>query len=379
MKIGIDASRYGHKEATGVEWYSFYIINALLKLILSSTKDEIILYCRNQPEFPSEIKNLIKQNSNRISIKVLKAKRFWTLWALSKEIKNNPPDTLFIPSHTLPRSLSKRNVIMIHDVAFRRFPKSYSFRQYLYLNFSTKAAVKKASKILVPSKATADDIKKFFNCDPDKLEVIPHGYKAKSFSDKEIDDAMIHSEVFQHFGIHKNSKFFFYIGRIESKKNILRLLKAFKLFSVAHPKYRLILAGKRGHGFKQIFIKAAELELMDKVLMPGYITEIEKVALYKYCQAFVFPSLYEGFGLPILSGFYYGKPVLCSNTSSIPEVAGDAAHYVDPLDENSIRDGLEKIVMDKEYVDRLVSKGKKRLEHFSWEKSSKKTLTAIYG
>lgn len=366
MKIGIDASRYAYGQSTGVEWYSWHIINALVKQIRlpqrSSTKNkEIILYSKNFLDLKS---------------KVIPNKRLWTLIGLSKEIKKNPPDVLFVPSHTLPFCLPKRSVITIHDVAFKYLRKSYSFFQYHYLNWSTKRATKKATKIIVPSQATANDLIDFYDCKKDKIVIIPHGFAPPS---PVHDNVFKNSLIFKYFGITKAMTYVLFVGRLESKKNLSRLVEAFGKFSKKYPKYKLILAGKRGIGFNKILKTVDKLGLMHKIIMPGYVTEHEKAALYKYCKFFAFPSLYEGFGLPILEAFYYKKPVLCSQVSCLPEVAGDAVKYVDPYDTKSIAEGLIDIAESGPKIDVLVERGSQRLKKFSWKDCAKKTLKILYG
>lgn len=367
MKIGIDASRYAYDQSTGVEWYSWHIINAMIEQIRlsqrSSAKNkEIILYSRNFLD--------LKFN------KVIHSKRFWTLFGLSKEIKKNPPDVLFVPSHTLPFCLPKRSVITIHDVAFKYLRKSYSFFQYHYLNWSTKRATKKATKIIVPSQATANDLINFYDCPKNKIVIISHGFMPPS---PVHDNVFKNSLIFKYFGITKTVPYILFVGRLESKKNLSRLVEAFAEFSKKYPKYKLILAGKRGIGFNKILKTVGGLNLMHKVIMPGYVTEHEKAALYKYCKFFAFPSLYEGFGLPILEAFYYKKPVLCSNVSCLPEVGGSAVKYVDPCDTESIAAGLTNLAESGPDIYELIKKGSERLKKFSWEAAAKKTLKVLYG
>lgn len=353
MKIGIDASRYSHESATGVECYSFHIINGLLE---QAKEDEIVLYARSKLKLPG--------------VKVINRKRFWSLVGLSLELRRKPPDVLFVSSHVLPFFLPKRSVTTVHDVAFRHLKDSYGFIHYHYLNWSTKRAVRRASEIIVPSEATADDLVKLFKCKREKIHVIPHGYQKPN----KVDDKIFRkSPVFKYFGIDPSMKYLLFVGRLETKKNLVRMVEAFAKFLKKNPDYRLILAGKRGHGFKEILKKVNELELLHKVIMPGYITEDEKAALYQHCQAFIFTSLYEGFGLPILESFSYGKPVLSSNVSSMPEVGGNIANYVDPYDVDSIADGLEKVIkMDG-------AKGLARVEDFTWKQAVTKTLKVIHG
>ncbi len=365
MNIGIDASRYGHDKATGVELYSFKIINELVDLAEKDKKANLILFSRAKLKI-SGAKNI-----------VINLKRLWTHRGLGKAVKENKLDVLFVPSHVLPIKLPKRSYIMIHDVAFKYLRSSYSFVQYHYLDWSTKFAVKNATKILVPSEATKRDLINFYNCPSEKIEVVYHGFEPLKFTEKEINEVFKKSDVFKYFGIKKDSKFIFFVGRLESKKNLVRLVEAFAEFSKLNPDYRLVLAGGRGVGFDQLLKTVTQLKIAEKVVMPGYITEKEKAALYKSCALFAFPSLYEGFGFPILEAFYYKKPVLTSHLSCIPEVADDAAHYVDPYDSSSILAGIEKLLNDQKYAEGLVKKGSGRLKNFSWKTAGRQTYKIL--
>ncbi|MBD3331035.1 glycosyltransferase [Candidatus Peregrinibacteria bacterium] len=367
MKIGIDASRYLSEESTGVEWYSYFIINGLLKLFKHSD-NELVLYSR----YPIKIKE-----TDNIKNNVLRSKRFWSLLRLSKEMREKPPDTLFVPSHVLPLSLPQKSVIVIHDTAFKHFRKVYSTAEYRYLNWSTKRAVSSSTKIITPSKSTKKDLLELYNCDESKIEVIYHGFTPPKFSEKEIDEINHSSDMIKFFSINKPIPYFFFVGRLESKKNIENTIRAFKQFSEQHPNYKFVLAGKRGNGIKRIVKAIHELKLTDKVIMPGYITEKEKAYLYKNCKAFIFPSFYEGFGLPILEAFYFGKPVLTSNVSSLPEVGGDACLYVNPTNVESIAERMSVLAEDEKKVQELTEKGKMRLDKFNWEETSRKTFDLL--
>ena len=289
MIIGIDSSRYQNKEATGVEWYSFHIINGLINQLKNQ---KIRLYS------PSKL-NL----ENNI---VVEGKRLWTISALSKELKRRPVDVLFIPSHTFPLSLGKKNVITIHDVAFMRFKKAYGFIQRQYLIWSTKRAVKVADKIIVPSFATKSDLISFFNCPESKIEVTHHGYSGKISSND------------------NKEKWILFIGRVEKKKNVGALIQGFREFLVKNPDWKLKIAGKPGFGYEEIKSLAGDEE---RVEFLGYISEKEKSELLFKSAIFAFPSLYEGFGLPILEAFANENAVCCSDAGSLKEVAGDSAIY----------------------------------------------------
>lgn len=363
MKIGIDASRYSHPEATGVEWYSWHIINGLVEVVPKD--DEIILYSK----YPLKV--------NGAKTKMLFGKRLWTLRVLSKEMRKNPPDVLFVPSHVLPLFLPKRSVITIHDVAFRYLRKSYSIVQYNYLNWSTKFAVKRATKIIVPSAATKNDLISQFGCAEEKIEVIHHGFIPPKVTQKEIDAVFEKSEVFRYFEISKDLSYILFVGRLEKKKNLIRLVEAFAKISKKHGTFKLVLAGKRGVGFDDLIKTITRLGILEKIIIPGYVNEDEKAALYNYCDIFAFPSLYEGFGLPILEAFHYEKPVLTSHVSCLPEIAGDAACYVDPYDSELIAMGLEKLITDKKYAKNLIDLGRERVKLFDWEDAAKKTMNVL--
>ncbi|MBP7670806.1 glycosyltransferase family 4 protein [Candidatus Gracilibacteria bacterium] len=353
MKIGIDASRFGGEEATGVEWYSHHIITELVKILPATY--EVVLYTRSPIRLA---------HGANVRVKQIERRRLWTILGLSLEMWREKPDVLFVPSHTLPLCLAPRTVTMIHDTAFRHFRRAYGFFQYHYLNWSTKFAVKRAKKILVPSKATADDLVKLFGCRREKIVVVQHGFGVLAEAE--------YSDVLERFGL-REKKFLLFVGRLEMKKNLQRLVEAFKFFSTKYTDFYLVLAGKRGLGFQQIWRTVVEYGLENRVIMPGYITESEKVFLLARCEAFVFPSLYEGFGLPLLEAFAVGKPVLCSTTPALKEVGGDSVVYCDPLDSRDIERGLEEVLaFDGE-------KGRARLKDFSWQKAAEETLKTLHG
>lgn len=372
MIIGIDASRYSISQKTGTEWYSFEIINQLLKIFSKNTIEKVYLYS------PSPLKGKIideyLKNENIIN-KVIPGKRLWTLLKLSFELKRNKPDVLFVPSHVLPLFRPKKSIITIHDCAFKRFKKAYSFFSYHYLNWSTKYACKNASKIIVPSNATKNDLIMFFKCPLNKIEVIYHGLPY--VPDKFEVSTKKEEKFLKFFRLNKGDKYFLYIGRLESKKNIPRILEAFDKFIDEFPNYKFIFAGMRGQGFKQILKTGDKLKILNNIFMPGYVTKDEKWFLLKNCEAFIFPSLFEGFGFPPLEAFQFEKPVLTSNNSSLPEICADAALLVNPLKSEEILQGMKKLVQDVKYTNELVIKGKKQLKKFSWTEAGKKTYKVL--
>ena len=274
MVIGIDASRYSETEKTGTEWYSFMIINELLRKFSENSKNNVLLYS----SAPLKGKTIQKYLSNQnITNRVLPAKRLWTLRTLTKEMKMAAPDVLFVPSHVFPLVQPKKAIIMIHDVAFKKFRKAYSFFQYHYLNWSTKYACKNATTIITPSEATKNDLIKSYKCPTEKIKVIYHG-PPKVPTNFELDKKT-EDKFYKFFRLNRDTKFLLFIGRLEIKKNITKMIQAFAKFSKDFPDYKFILAGKRGVGFNKIFKALNRLGIWNKIFMPRCKPRLRKVII----------------------------------------------------------------------------------------------------
>lgn len=375
MKIAIDASRYNSDQPTGVEVYSSFIIPGVLKKIWLNKDFDISLY--SPREFQLEGCKSVKYQK-----KIIPLRRLWTLVRLSLAMFRDKPDLLFVPSHGLPLITPKLTVITIHDVAFKHFRQAYSWFSYWYLCWITKRAVNKATKIIVPSKAVKDDLVKIYRCRKGKIEIIHHGCaelmgKPSSQSNQDNDEKQV-VEFFKRYKFNPlTDKFMLFVGRVEEKKNVANIVKAYAKFSQHHPKWRLVLAGKRGIGFKKIWQEVRKHQLEDKVILPGYITEEEKGILSKHCQFFVFPSFYEGFGIPVLSAFFHQKPVILADIPVFKEIAQQAGYFVAPDNPEEISFAMLELAANRKMQKMLVGKGNDRLKLFTWQKSSEKTAKTI--
>lgn len=341
--IYIDASRYSNTgKRTGVENYSYYLI----KELVGKFSDQITLIS------PRKIKLDVKQI-------VIPFPRLWTLLRLSWEVwRSKKIDNLFVPSHVLPLIHPKNCTITIHDVVFKYSPESYSFFSRIYLNWATKFAVERASKIITPSEATREDLIKFYKADPKKITVIPLGFEATKFKSSQADLKQFNIEA---------KKYFLYLGRIEYKKNIDTLIQAFQKFAKKDDEVKLVLAGFPGHGGEKI-IKSIPAELKDQIVLTGYVKDKEKAALLKNTLCFIFPSRFEGFGIPLLEAMNAEVPIIASDIPSSKELAGNCALFFEKENSDRLADLMKKLAKSPQLSINLSCLYKKTLQNHSWMK-----------
>ncbi|MFH0837928.1 MAG: glycosyltransferase family 1 protein [Patescibacteria group bacterium] len=352
----IDASRYSNTgKKTGVENYSYHLINELVKAF----RDKITLLS------PRKIELDVKQI-------IIPFPRLWTLVRLSWEIwRNRKIDNIFVPSHVLPLIHPKNCTITIHDVVFKYSPESYSTFSGLYLNWATKFAVRHAKKIITPSEATKRDLIKFYRADPKRIKTIPLGFTPFK---TDLGNA---EEVLNKHAL-KSKKYFIFIGRIEYKKNTDTLIKAFQEFAKSDDEVKLALAGFPGHGGKNI-ISGIPAYLKNRVVLTGYVNEPEKAALLKNALCFVFPSRFEGFGIPLLEAMNTGVPIIASDIPSSRELAGGSALFFEKEDASALAGIMKKITENPDLCKDLIITYPDKLEKYSWEKCAKEVYTLMTG
>lgn len=360
--LGIDASRSTRDMPTGVERYSDEIIKAILNE-MQSEKDlqdswNVRLYTPKWlDKFPRKLQRKIR------------LPRFWTLVRLSIEMLLHKPDVLFVPAHVVPFFAPKNTYVTVHDVAFEKYPMAYGAFQSFYLEWSTRRALRKARKVIVPTKSVEDDLKKYYKADGRKIVIVNHGrLPLAEVNRAEIDAAL------EHYGLEKDDPIFFFIGRLETKKNLMVLLDAWEIVQKKCSRGRLFLGGMYGHGFNDLFRRMEDEDLSGTVIAPGYISEKDAAGIFNAATAFVMPSREEGFGLPILQSFEADCAVICSDIPPLREVAGDAALYADPGSPEDFAKQIIKLMEQPALKDKLVKNGKQRLVEFSWKKAAKKLV-----
>ena len=371
MVIGIDASRANRPNKTGTEWYSYHLIRQLAAI---DRRNRYILYSDKPLE--AGLTELCQQYSN-VESKVLKwpFSRLWTLGRLTLEMIVQPPDVLFVPAHVLPLLSRAKLVTTVHDVGFMALPSLYGRNTARYLRWSTEWALANAQRLIAISEFTKQEIQHYFSADLSKIAVVYNGYDSGIY---QPEGKSSHDEgILADYNIEQ--PYLLYIGRLESKKNMVGLLNGFRQYCQDQPRSRLklVLAGKRSADFAQVSNLLSDPILAKRCLELGWTPETALPSLLRQAQAFVFPSWYEGFGLPILEAMATGTPVLSSNAGSLPEVGGEAALYFDPADPADLAAKIALISQDSDWRQRLIEAGLKRVADFNWTKTAQETLKVL--
>jgi glycosyltransferase involved in cell wall biosynthesis len=359
MQIAIDASRSTVERSTGTEYYSRELIRHLI-LLNEGRKHphDLRLYFRDAPKadlFP---------NPTSVQTHVIPFPRMWTHLRLAAALYQEHPDILFVPAHSLPYLFPGKAVVTVHDLGFKLFPEAHTANQVRYLDWSTGHSVKRASLILADSQATASDLQRFYNVPSRKIRVVYPGV-----------DSPADRRDWAIFGKYKLPiTYFLFIGTLQPRKNIQRLVEAYMMWRRGNPDKNigLVLAGKEGWLFDKSWIDGAE-----NVVVTGYIDEEDKGAVIRQATALLFPSLYEGFGFPVIEAMHMGTPVIASNSSSLPELVEDAGILVNPLSVPEIAASLDLITENELLRRKLGVKGMLQARQFTWGKAAQAALAAI--
>lgn len=361
MIIGFDGSRGFGGKRTGTENYSYQLLKALAKI---DQKDLYIVYLRRNYS-SNEVRRYHNEWPDNFHFKTISWPRLWTQGGLALQTFKDKLDVLFVPAHTLPiiRKPGLKTVVTVHDLGSEYLPSMHQFKQRAYLGFMQKYQLKTATKIIAVSKATKQDLVKKIGIEEGKIEVIYEGYDKGLFKPK--------------FDIEINSlkPYYLFVGTVQPRKNLKRVIKAFAAFHLQGG-LKLVIVGQKGWMSDEIYKLPKKLGIEDKVKFLGYVPDEKLPVLYSGAEAFLFPSLFEGFGLPILEAQACGTPVITSNTSSMPEVIGDGAILVDPYSVDDIVDGMRKIE-DRELRMEKIKKGFENVKRFSWEKCARETLDVL--
>jgi glycosyltransferase involved in cell wall biosynthesis len=369
MLIGIDASRATVARRTGTENYSLHLIRELLA---ESTDHRFRLYFKQAPQpalFPGSAER-----------RVIPFPRLWTHARLSWELMRDPPDLLFVPSHVLPLVHPMRSVVTVHDLGYHYYPEAHTLTQNVYLRWSTRHNARNAIRVLADSEATRRDLVSFYRIREEKVRVV---YPGRDETLAPVSDQGLLERVYARHGV--TGPYLLYVGTLHPRKNLVRLVQAFANFlrtgdlgaTDPAPSLQLVLAGQKGWLYEEIYAQVRKLDLVGHVVFTGYVPDADLPSLLSGALAFVFPSLYEGFGLPVLEAMACGVPVVCSDASSLPEVAGQAALLADPLDIDAWTEALGRVAVDQDLRRTLRERGLEQVQRFSWRQTAQETLQVL--
>ncbi len=359
MHIGIDASRIALTERTGTENYTYNLIEAIKRL---DQTNKYTLYFNKLPQY-------FEITQPNMSTRYIPMPRFWTQVRLLAETMINPPDILFIPAHTLPliRRAKLKTIVTIHDLGSEYLPQHHQFPQKYYLNSSTKFATRFADQIIAVSESTKKDLIKKLSADPKKITVIHEGIDTNFFKPAPSADV---KTVRTKLGL--NSPYLLFVGTVQPRKNLEFLIEAFSKVKTSN--LDLIIAGKPGWLYEETYQAPKKYEVEDRVKFIGFVPTEELPALYTGAEAFVFPSLYEGFGLPLLEAMACGCPVIAADNSSIPEVVGEAGILVKTNDQKAWQKAIKTLISDPKLASEMIKKGYRQAEKFTWDKTAARTI-----
>lgn len=357
LRIGVDC-RPLSRPLSGIGRYT----RELLDILTEASEVQWFLYCDQAFEAPFMVRPNVTVRLSGQSGTL--AEHFWYQVGVPRQLRRDEINVFWSPRHHLPLFMPStvRSVVTIHDLTWKRFPETMKRLQYWSERLQMPHSLRQAARIITISASSRSDLERFFPSAREKIRVIPCGVtrlQAGAFTRP------------------LPQQYLLFVGTPEPRKNIRRMLEAYAQLPAAlrsaHP---LVLAG--GHGWMVDLDQLVEqLGIGADVVALGAVSPDELGYLYSQARLLLMPSLYEGFGLPILEAFQFGVAAVTSNCSSMPEVAGDAGCLVDPLRVESIRAGIERLLTDQDAYARCVARIPEQLARYDWKQAARSTLEVL--
>jgi glycosyltransferase involved in cell wall biosynthesis len=363
MIVGFDATTLVGR-ISGVGYYTARLMETLANGAGEGVVDRlVVLSNRDVSAPPSERLYIHREGRFRV-------RSVWMQLFLPRILRRLRPDLVHYTNYLAPVAAGVPYVVSIHDMSLSLLPSCHTLKKRLLTSSLVPIVARGARLILVPSESTRRDVVRLLRVDPGRVRVIPYA-AAPLFRPSEESPERLAAA----YGI--RPPYFLYVGTLEPRKNLVRTLRAFGEVAPRLPDYRFVVVGQRGWKFADVLAEAGRPDLQGRVVLPGYVPEEDLPVLYTHAQAFVYPSLYEGFGLPVVEAMACGTPVLTSNTSSLVEIGGGgAALLVDPHDQRAIAEGLLALATDRALHQRLSAEGRRRATSYSWERTGRETVAA---
>jgi glycosyltransferase involved in cell wall biosynthesis len=361
-KIAINATS-AVENPTGLGVYTQELLNELLKaeydFTVYASSNDLKRLC------PDKVKQVSFRTSPSLGFRGHLARLLWLQTGLPLKLWRQKPSLLYstVPEGIMLPFPKQKQIITVLDTIPAKYPELHPKMKYHYF-YDLPILLKNTQWIICISENTKKDVIHYYRMQDKPISVIYPGYDRKKFY------ARTKGEVARRYGL---SKYLLYVGDIRPYKNLERNLEAFARLNLRD--FKLVIGGKKDtRYYSKLERKVNQLSLKDKVIFWGYVSGEDLPHLYSEASALVFPSLYEGFGLPPLEAMACGCPVIVSKTASLPEVCGEAAYYVDPHSVESIAGGISKVLNDESLRDTMIQKGFERVKLFSWENAANKVL-----
>ncbi len=367
MIIGIDGNEANVKNRLGSGQYAFQMIKHLYK---SGADNQYIVYLKEPP-----LKHLPRPKKN-FHYLVFGPKKLWTRLALPLRLYTKKPklDIFYSPGHYTPSFSPYPTLPTIHDIGYLDSPKQFSQKDYQQLKTWTAQSIKKSPHILTSSQFTKTEIQRIYQIPSNKITLVVNGVEKPPKITPKQSQAILQKLTIEN-PIKKD--FFLCLGTLKPNKNIPFLIKAFSQFVKKNPGYQLVIAGKKGWLFEDIFSLVKSLKLEKQVIFTGFVTDNQKWSLYQNATALIIPSLYEGFGRPTIEAMKVKCPVIASHIPSLKEVVGQAGLFIDPNNINSLVNAINQIIQPKTR-NRLIKLGLVQSKKYNWQKSAKILINTLH-
>lgn len=367
MKIGIDGRAAVWYKGTGIGTYTYELLKTLNNI------DDINNYMIFSPK-NSTIPLNLRNNFETISGETTLKESFWDSIDVPNKVVNQPIDLYHIPQNGIGmnENLNSPLIITLHDIIPLKLPHTVGDKYLKLFNDKIPKIIEKCEGIITVSQFSKKDISSSFNFPKDKIFVTP---LASEEIYKPMDKFMCKDIIKKKYGI--TDDYVLYVGGFSPRKNIIGLIEAFsQVLNSTKRKLKLLILGTKGISYEIYKKRCEELKISNKVIFPGFIPSEDMPLFYNSCEVFVYPSFYEGFGLPPLEAMACGTPVICSNVTSIPEVVYDAALFINPNNITELKDSIIKVLDDKLLREKLILRGIVRNSNFTWRNTGKQTLIA---
>ncbi len=366
MKIAFDIQPLIDSQKTGVGMYTHFVIKSMLEKFPSNTY--ILRYFTSSNGCLDDIKVFCDQGCILDKCSWFRAWMYKVLWTFLPVpygifFHKRAEVTQFFNYH-VPPFVPGKSVVVVCDMVYKSFPETVCWKTKTMLDMNLKASCRRADMIITISEFSKREIMKYFKVSSNKITVAYCGVDRSIFNENIPEETIC--KVLDKFDLPR--KYLLYLGTLEPRKNIERLIEAYSIIKREKPEETpiLVIAGRKGWMYDAIFEKVRKLGLRDSIIFTGYIEDNDVPVLMRGALVFLFPSLYEGFGLPVIEAMACGTPVLTSTASSLPEVAADSALLVDPYSVNDIAEAMNSLTRDETLRNELSQKGLARADVFSW-------------